>query len=184
MSPALIVVAAAVAMEPVAAVLHRLVMHGVGWGWHRSHHRPPTATFERNDLFPVVLAAATVAVMAAGSAVASFRGLLWAGTGVTLYGLAYLVVHDMCLHGRVAPVPAERLPYLRWVREAHRVHHLFRGAPYGFLCPVVPATLRKRAARTGRDPLADARRGAGTKAAATVTSFSEVGTRTRLEKTS
>jgi hypothetical protein len=29
-----------VAMEAVAWAVHRYVMHGVGWGWHRSHHEP------------------------------------------------------------------------------------------------------------------------------------------------
>jgi len=39
-----------IAMEVFAALVHRHVMHGWGWGWHRSHHEPRTGRFERNDL--------------------------------------------------------------------------------------------------------------------------------------
>ena len=44
-----------VAMEGVSYAAHRWVMHGRGMGWHRSHHAPPAARFERNDRFPLVL---------------------------------------------------------------------------------------------------------------------------------
>ena len=37
--------------------------------------------------------------------------------------------------------------------EAHRIHHLYGGAPYGMLLPVVPAELRERANHTDRNPL-------------------------------
>ncbi|HEY6316563.1 MAG TPA: hypothetical protein VI462_01590 [Acidimicrobiia bacterium] len=37
------------------------------------------------------------------------------------------------------------------LRAAHNVHHLFGGAPFGFLAPVVPARLRATADARGRD---------------------------------
>jgi len=38
--PLTIVAITVVAMEIVAAAVHRHVMHGPGWTWHRSHHEP------------------------------------------------------------------------------------------------------------------------------------------------
>jgi beta-carotene 3-hydroxylase len=72
------------------------------------------------------------------------------GIGVTAYGAAYLVVHDLVIHRRVPwlPVP-DRVG--RRLREAHNVHHLFGEAPYGFLAPVVPRALRARADERGVD---------------------------------
>ena len=67
MTPLAVVLATIVVMEPAVALTHRFVMHGAGWAWHRSHHQPPRARFEANDLFPVVFAAVTVGVMAVGS---------------------------------------------------------------------------------------------------------------------
>ena len=31
-------------MECVAWATHKYVMHGWGWGWHRSHHEPRRGT--------------------------------------------------------------------------------------------------------------------------------------------
>jgi beta-carotene 3-hydroxylase len=42
-----IVVLTVVVMEGVAWAAHRYVMHGWGWGWHRSHHEPHDGPFER-----------------------------------------------------------------------------------------------------------------------------------------
>ncbi len=38
MIPVLLVVVTVALMELAAATIHRHVMHGFGWGWHRSHH--------------------------------------------------------------------------------------------------------------------------------------------------
>jgi beta-carotene 3-hydroxylase len=148
-TPWLLAAGAALAMEPLAALAHRRWMHGSGWRLHASHHRPPAGRLEANDLFPAGFALATVAAMALGASVAAARPLLWVGAGVTVYGLAYLVVHDLCTHRRLhLPVPALR--YLRWVAAAHAVHHRSGREPYGFLLPRVPAEARDAvtAART------------------------------------
>jgi beta-carotene 3-hydroxylase len=182
--PLVLAVLAALAMEPFAALAHRAVMHGRGWVWHGSHHRDRPARLERNDLFPLVFAAATIAVMTVGSRVPGADALLWLGVGVTAYGLAYLLVHDVCIHARLG-AGRRSGRYLTWVREAHRVHHLFGRAPYGFLAPVVPAALRRRAEVISRDPLRRAGRGSSPSATpATVRSFTQVGTNARREKTS
>lgn len=177
MTAIVLVVLAAVAMEPVAAISHRALMHGRAWRWHASHHASSRGArlaaadgVEANDLFPLWFALLTVTVMAVASVVGALRPLLWIGAGVTLYGAAYLLVHDVCIHGRLGrPFGAGR--YLTWVKEAHRAHHRTGAAPYGFLVPVVPRDRRRGSADDSC-------------AVATVASLRPVETRTRPEKTS
>ena len=150
MTPVLLAVGALVIMEPVAALAHRFVFHGFGMGWHRSHHLPPRHAFEANDLFPVVFAVGTIAVLSVGVYVRAGDVLVPIGVGVTAYGVAYLFVHDLVIHRRV---PGLRVPdgLGRRLRAAHNVHHLYSRAPYGFLAPIVPKDLRLEADRRGRD---------------------------------
>ena len=147
MSAVVTATAAFLAMELVSYAAHRWVMHGFAIGWHRSHHAPPSTRLERNDRFPLCFSVVGVALFTAAS-----QGLavLWPiAVGVTAYGVAYLVVHEIVIHRRL-PVPAPGGRYLEWLRDAHRDHHLGGGEPYGMLLPLV----RHRARRvpTG-DPL-------------------------------
>jgi beta-carotene 3-hydroxylase len=146
MTDVLVAVAALVLMEPGVALVHRFVMHGFGMGWHRSHHEPPCRVFEANDLFPGMFATVTIVILAIGVYAASApRVLVPIGVGVTAYGVAYLLVHDVVIHRRLTFLPVPDGLLRAW-REAHNVHHLFARAPYGFLAPVVPRDLRRRAA--------------------------------------
>ncbi len=158
MSDLSIVLLAFVAMEAVSYLAHRFVMHGPGMGLHRSHHRRTVSRFEANDLFPVTFAAATILVMTAGSTLPSLHVLLVVGVGVTLYGAAYAFVHDVYIHARLGRLPTMR-PF-EWLKESHRIHHLFGGEPYGMLLPVVPRALRARAEALTTDPFQPV--GAGT----------------------
>jgi beta-carotene 3-hydroxylase len=152
--PALVLVLGAFAvMEPVTAATHRWIMHGLGERLHRSHHRAHTARWEANDAYPVMFAAIVCVGLWAGFNQPGFAGLVPVGVGVTLYGLAYALVHDVYIHGRIRVFGDRRVRTLDRLAEAHRIHHLYNGAPYGMLVPVVPARLRERAARTDRDPL-------------------------------
>jgi len=149
-SQVLLAVAALVLMEPITTLVHRVVFHGFGMGWHRSHHQPPRGVLEANDLFPVVFSAATIVVLSIGVWVGAGDVLVPIGVGVTAYGAAYLVVHDLVIHRRVAGLHVpDRVGHR--LRAAHNVHHLFGRAPYGFLAPVVPPRLRLEAAARGRD---------------------------------
>ena len=104
-----------------------------------------------NDLFPVVFASATIVLLAIGVYAPGAPSLLVpVGIGVTAYGASYLLVHDVVIHQRLAFLPLPAALLRRW-REAHNVHHLFARAPYGFLAPVVPAELRRRAAERDVD---------------------------------
>ena len=145
-----VVLVAFVAMEAVSYLAHRFVMHGFGMGWHRSHHLRTASRFEKNDLFPVVFAATTILVMTAGTTLPGLRMLFVVGVGVTLYGAAYGFVHDVYIHARLGRLPT--MAPLEWLKESHRIHHLFGAEPYGMLLPIVPKDLRRRADALTTDP--------------------------------
>jgi beta-carotene 3-hydroxylase len=132
-----IALVAFVVTEAFAALAHRAVMHGRGWGWHSSHHQPRRGRVERNDLDPVVFAAITIAALAIGVNVDGLAWLVPIGVGVTAYGAAYLLVHDVMVHERAGAHPRLQRAGHYWL-HAHHVHHRTGGAPYGFLLPIVP----------------------------------------------
>ena len=156
MNAIVLVLLAFVLMEPAAYLAHRLVMHGRLGGWHHGHHQVRTSTFEANDLYPVVAAGITIVLIAAGTVVHRASSLVWVGAGITLYGAAYVFVHDLYIHRRITAFRWRCAPLER-VREAHRIHHLWAGEPFGFLFPVVPRQRRERARAVERDPLVPAR---------------------------
>lgn len=145
-----VVVASFALMEPVTYLAHRHVMHGLGRRLHRSHHRrwPGRAEgepfFEANDAFPAVFAGVVVVAMAVGFNVDGLTVLLPITIGVTLYGAAYALVHDGYIHRRI-PVRGTSAVLDR-LAAAHELHHRFGGEPYGMLVPIVPASVRARAA--------------------------------------
>ncbi|KAL6952061.1 Phospholipase A2 crotoxin acid subunit CA [Sarracenia purpurea var. burkii] len=60
------------------------------------------------------------------------------GLGITVYGMAYMFVHDGLVHKRISVGPIADVPYFRKVAAAHQLHHSdkFKGVPYGlFLGP-------------------------------------------------
>jgi beta-carotene 3-hydroxylase len=124
-----------VLMEPITYVVHRWLMHGPAIGWHASHHSARRGRFERNDLFLLCFGAITVAVLVLGLSVPAFAVALPVGSGVTAYGFAYLVVHDLYTHRRLLRRRRE-LPVLERLAAAHRQHHRDGGEPYGFLLPL------------------------------------------------
>jgi beta-carotene 3-hydroxylase len=134
-----------VLMEPIAWVLHRHVMHGIGWGWHRSHHLPHEGFWEKNDLYSLIFAAPSVVLFALGFWVPGYRVCWFLGLGIVLYGLAYFVVHDGLVHQRFR-MPRLRGTYLKRLIQAHRLHHATRtregAVSYGFLYARDPRALR------------------------------------------
>jgi beta-carotene 3-hydroxylase len=160
----LLALAAFAGMEAVSYAAHRWVMHGFAMAWHRSHHVPHDNRFERNDLFPLCFSTVGVALFALATMGPAITPLLWVGAGVTAYGALYLLVHDVFIHERV-PVRLPRLRYLRWLARSHRLHHRFGGEPYGMLLPVIPRSLRERAARSDARSAARSAERASTRAA-------------------
>ena len=148
-----IVAASLCAMEGVSYLTHRFVMHGFGIGLHRSHHDTGTGGFERNDLYPLMFSSVAIAAFAAGTA-GSIHALVLVGTGITLYGVSYLFVHEIYIHRRLGLVKG-RYRLLEWMKASHRIHHLYGGEPFGMLLPLVPAALRRKAETATWDPFGD-----------------------------
>ncbi|OEL37627.1 Beta-carotene 3-hydroxylase, chloroplastic [Dichanthelium oligosanthes] len=133
-------VGAAVGMEFWARWAHRALWHASLWDMHESHHRPRDGPFELNDVFAIINAVPAMSLLAYGF---FNRGLVpglcfGAGLGITLFGMAYMFVHDGLVHRRFPVGPIENVPYFRRVAAAHQIHHMdkFQGVPYGlFLGP-------------------------------------------------
>jgi beta-carotene 3-hydroxylase len=149
---AAIVAISVIAMEWIAWASHKYVMHGWGWAWHRSHHEPQRRGLERNDLYAIVFAAISIALIALGN-----RGvwpLTWVGVGMTVYGFLYFVVHDGLVHERWPFRHAPKSGYLKRLVQAHRLHHAIRsrdsGISFGFLYAPPLARLRNQFRSTRR----------------------------------
>ncbi|GJN09251.1 hypothetical protein PR202_ga27240 [Eleusine coracana subsp. coracana] len=133
-------VGAAVGMEFWARWAHRALWHASLWHMHESHHRPRDGPFELNDVFAIINAVPAMSLLAYGF---FNRGLVpglcfGAGLGITLFGMAYMFVHDGLVHRRFPVGPIANVPYFRRVAAAHQIHHMdkFDGVPYGlFLGP-------------------------------------------------
>jgi len=149
LAPALIALAAAMAMEGVAWASHKYVMHGFGWGWHRDHHEPHDNLLERNDLYALVGAAISIAFFAVGSPLVMGAQAWWPGTwiglGVLLYGIVYTLVHDGLVHQRYFRWVPKR-GYARRLVQAHKLHHATvsreGGVSFGFVFVRDPAALK------------------------------------------
>ncbi|VWX63548.1 Beta-carotene hydroxylase [Burkholderiales bacterium 8X] len=151
-----IVLLTVAAMEGVAWISHKHLMHGVGWGWHASHHAERRGPFEKNDLYAIVFAGIAIALIWFGT-----RGawpLQWIGAGMTLYGLLYFVAHDGLVHRRWPLRWVPRHGYFKRLYQAHRLHHAIedkdQGVLFGFLWAPSEARLaeeirRVRAVRRG-----------------------------------
>lgn len=135
----LLAVGAFVGMEGFTYLAHRFVMHGIGWALHRSHHVSAGERFEANDVFPCIGAAVAMIGFAVGFNV-PVPSLVAVGFGVTAYGFAYMFVHDVYIHGRMARLP--EMASLERLRRAHALHHLLGGEPFGMLLPILPRRLR------------------------------------------
>ena len=132
---ALIVVLTVVAMEVLSIVAHKYVMHGFGWGWHKSHHEPRTGWFEKNDLYAVVSAGIAILLIWLGTE--GRHPLEWIGAGMTVYGFLYFVAHDGLVHQRWPWRWVPKSGYLKRLYQAHRMHHAVHGkegtVSFGFL---------------------------------------------------
>ncbi|XP_068634433.1 beta-carotene hydroxylase 2, chloroplastic-like [Aristolochia californica] len=133
-------VGAAVGMEFWARWAHKALWHASLWHMHESHHRPRAGPFELNDVFAIVNAVPAIGLLSYGF---FNKGLVpglcfGAGLGITVFGMAYMFVHDGLVHRRFPVGPITNVPYFRRVAAAHQIHHSdkFDGVPYGlFLGP-------------------------------------------------
>ena len=138
-------------MEGFAFVMHKYVMHGFMWVWHRSHHEPRTGAFELNDLFAVVFAAPAIVAIWLGVNTA-LTWMLPVGLGITAYGAIYFLFHDGLVHRRW-PMPKAKSEYWKRLIQAHRFHHAVHArdgcVSFGFL--MAPPVRRLKAQLEARN---------------------------------
>ncbi|RST31482.1 beta-carotene hydroxylase [Sphingomonas ginkgonis] len=111
-------------MEAFAYGMHRWVMHGrLGWLLHASHHRERHGPFELNDLYAVIFAAPSIALIWMGTTGGWGPPAVWIGAGIAVYGAIYFGFHDIIVHRRIAHRVVPRSRYFKRIVQAHRLHH-------------------------------------------------------------
>lgn len=145
-----------IAMEGVAYVAHRWIMHGPGWFLHESHHRPRTGNWELNDLYAVIFAVPSIALLYGGVNLGWGNWTIWMGAGIAAYGAIYFGFHDVIVHKRLNHRYVPRSNYMKRIVQAHRLHHAVETkegtVSFGFLWAPPPEELKaelKRRARAG-----------------------------------
>ena len=119
----LIVVIAFILMEGVAWFTHKYIMHGWLWRLHKDHHKKETkGFFEHNDFFFLIFALPGIGGLFFGMK-NDFNFLFWSGLGITFYGFAYFLVHDVFIHQRFKVFRNADNKYFKAIRRAHKVHH-------------------------------------------------------------
>ena len=118
-------------MEAVAWLAHKFLMHGLLWNLHEDHHKKnPTSFFEKNDYFFVIFAVPGIICLALGL-YTSLSPLLFIGLGITIYGFAYFMVHDIFIHQRFKILRNADNFYFKAIRRAHKMHHKHLGKEDG-----------------------------------------------------
>ncbi len=123
LSCSVITIATFLLWEFVAWFTHKYIMHGFLWSWHKSHHTVHNHAFEKNDLFAVVFSLPSIALFYYFSMVHYSPYGLAVGLGILLYGIFYIVFHDIIVHQRIKWRPARRSKYLQRMINAHYIHH-------------------------------------------------------------
>ena len=127
----LIVVAAFLLMEGVAWFTHKYLMHGLLWTLHKDHHKKESSGFfEHNDFFFLIFALPGILLLYVGRE-SGYNFLFWIGLGITFYGFAYFLVHDVFIHQRFKVLKKIDTPYFKAIRRAHKVHHKHIGKEDG-----------------------------------------------------
>lgn len=133
----LIIIITFIGMEGLTWLIHKYVMHGFLWTLHRDHHDHSSPSFfERNDYFFIIFSLPAIVLIVIGT-LHHFNVLFFIGIGVTIYGFAYLFVHDLFIHQRIKILTHTKNPYLLAIRRAHKQHHKYLGKEdgecFGFL---------------------------------------------------
>jgi len=128
------------AMEIAATLFHKHVMHGLGWGLHKSHHVRRHGAWENNDLYAIIFSVATLLLFILGG---QHAALWWMALGVSTYGLLYALLHDILVHQRLPLKWRVKNRYIKHLVTAHHLHHASAardgGVSFGFLyAPPLP----------------------------------------------
>jgi len=113
-------------MEAVAWFTHKYVMHGFGWFLHKDHHEPHQNTFEKNDWYFLIFAIPSSLSIMLGMIYKNY-GIVFIGFGILLYGLCYVLVHEVFIHQRIKRFTRTNHPYFKAIRYAHKIHHKNNG---------------------------------------------------------
>ena len=131
-----IALATFVLMEGLTWCLHRYIMHGFLWSLHKDHHEKGPGLFEKNDAFFLIFAIPSWLFIMLGVIYHAYWSVA-IGSGLTLYGIAYFIVHDVIIHQRLKWFSRSNNNYVRTIRWAHKMHHKHldkdNGESFGFL---------------------------------------------------
>jgi beta-carotene 3-hydroxylase len=120
-----------ISMEVIAWLTHKYIMHGLLWRLHKDHHKKESpGFFERNDFFFLIFALPGITCLFIGMQ-HSYNFIFWIGLGITLYGFAYFVVHDIFIHQRFKLFRNVDNWYFKAIRRAHKMHHKHIGKEEG-----------------------------------------------------
>lgn len=110
-------------MEGVTWLTHKYIMHGFLWYLHEDHHNPKHNTmFEKNDAFFIIFAIPSFLCIMLGMMYQHWI-VVSIGAGITMYGFAYFLVHDIIIHQRFKLFTRSKNRYVRAIRWAHKMHH-------------------------------------------------------------
>ena len=118
-----IVIVTFIFMEGVAWFTHKYIMHGFLWNLHKSHHKVHKHFFEMNDLFAVIFSIPSILLIYIGYSYESYSILKYFGIGIFLYGVAYIIFHDIIVHRRIKINFKINSEYMKRIMNAHYVHH-------------------------------------------------------------
>jgi beta-carotene 3-hydroxylase len=118
-------------MEAVAWLAHKYIMHNVLWVLHKDHHQPnQNSHFEKNDFFFLIFATPGIIFIYLGFE-QHFNYYFWIGLGISLYGFAYFIIHDVFIHQRLKWLRNSNFFYFKAIRKAHKMHHKHLGKEDG-----------------------------------------------------
>ena len=119
-------------MEFMAWFSHKYIMHGFLWILHKDHHKRENANsfFERNDTFFLIFAIPSM-LLFISFGIFQISALLYIAIGISTYGVAYFLVHDVFIHQRIKWLRTIDNSYFRAIRRAHKVHHKHLGKEDG-----------------------------------------------------
>lgn len=131
-----ITLATFILMEGFTWCIHRFIMHGFLWTLHKDHHQKEPGIFEKNDAFFLIFAIPSWLFIMLGVMHQAWWSIA-IGAGLTLYGIAYFLVHDVIIHQRLKWFARSNNSYVRTIRWAHKMHHKHldkhNGESFGFL---------------------------------------------------
>ena len=109
-------------MEGITWLTHRYIMHGFLWYLHQDHHQKGPGFFEKNDAFFLIFAIPSWLFIMLGLQYKNYW-ITAIGSGITLYGLGYFIVHEVIIHQRFKWFTRSNNTYIRTIRWAHKMHH-------------------------------------------------------------